>query len=103
MILTGGQNVYPADIEQVVREHPEIAEVAVVAARSRRWGETPVAFVVLAEGCEPDRVELVRWTNARVGKQQRIADVIVCAVLPRNANGKVLKRELRSQIADTEY
>jgi acyl-CoA synthetase (AMP-forming)/AMP-acid ligase II len=103
MILSGGQNVYPVDIEQIMREHAEIADVAVVAARSRKWGETPVAFVVLAQGCHAERADLLHWTNARVGRQQRIADVLLCDALPRNANGKVLKRELRSQIAGTEY
>ncbi|HXO10985.1 MAG TPA: class I adenylate-forming enzyme family protein [Mycobacterium sp.] len=103
MILSGGQNIYPADIEQVMRERPEIAEVAVVAARSRKWGETPVAFVVFSQGPQPERTDLLQWTNARVGRQQRIADVIICGALPRNANGKVLKRELRRQIAGTEY
>jgi acyl-CoA synthetase (AMP-forming)/AMP-acid ligase II len=103
MILSGGQNIYPADIEQVMRDHPEVAEVAVVGASSRKWGETPVAFVVPSEGRQPERMALLNWTNARLGKQQRIADVIYCSALPRNANGKVLKRELRSRIAATEY
>lgn len=103
MILSGGQNIYPVDIEQVMREHAEIADVAVVAARSRKWGETPVAFVVPAQGCHPERTDLLRWTNERVGRQQRVADVLFCDALPRNANGKVLKRELRSEIAATEY
>jgi acyl-CoA synthetase (AMP-forming)/AMP-acid ligase II len=75
----------------------------VVAARSRKWGETPVAFVVFSQGPQPERTDLLQWTNARVGRQQRIADVIICGALPRNANGKVLKRELRRQIAGTEY
>ncbi|HVP33038.1 MAG TPA: AMP-binding protein [Steroidobacteraceae bacterium] len=103
MILSGSQNVYPADIEQVMREHPDVAEVAVVAARSRKWGETPVAIVVARSGCAPDRQALIDWTNARVGKQQRIADVVWRSALPRNANGKVLKRELRAELAGREY
>ncbi len=103
MILSGGQNIYPIDIEQIMREHAQIADVAVVAARSRKWGETPVAFVVAAEGRHPERTDLIQWTNARVGRQQRIADVLFCHALPRNANGKVLKRELRRQIAGSEY
>ncbi len=103
MILSGGQNVYPADIEQVMRAHPAIAEVAVVAARSRRWGETPVAVVVTLPGAAVEAAELARWTNERVGKQQRIAAVLVRASLPRNANGKILKRELRAELADREY
>ena len=103
MILSGAQNVYPADIEQVMQQHPDVAEVAVVGAPSRKWGETPVAIVVLRPGCAPDREALIAWTNARVGKQQRIADVLWRESLPRNANGKVLKRELRAALGATEY
>jgi acyl-CoA synthetase (AMP-forming)/AMP-acid ligase II len=103
MILSGSQNVYPADIEQVMREHPDVAEVAVVGARSRQWGETPVAVVVLKSGGTANREALMAWTNARVGRQQRIADVLWRASLPRNANGKILKRELRAELAASEY
>ena len=103
MILSGGQNIYPADIEQVMREHADIEEVAVVAAVSRKWGETPVAIVVLKPGKIMDKDQLIAWTNERVGKQQRIADVIWRTGLPRNANGKILKRELRAELAGTSY
>ena len=103
MILSGGQNIYPADIEQVMREHPEVAEVAVIAAPSQKWGETPVAVVVLRAGCRTDQAALLEWTNARVGKQQRLADILLRSALPRNANGKVLKRELRNELAGAGY
>ena len=103
MILSGSQNVYPADIEQVMRGHPEVAEVAVVAARSARWGETPVAVVVAKPQRSIDPQALIEWTNERVGKQQRIADVVLRSSLPRNANGKILKRELRAELAGREY
>jgi len=103
MILSGAQNIYPADIEAVMRMHPEVADVAVVGVRSIQWGETPVAVVVPAPGVPPAAQSLVDWTNARVGKQQRIRGVVFRADLPRNANGKVLKRELRSELADVVY
>jgi acyl-CoA synthetase (AMP-forming)/AMP-acid ligase II len=103
MILSGSQNVYPADIEQVMARHPDVAEVAVVAARSARWGETPVAVVVAHAGRTIEAKALIEWTNARVGKQQRIADVVWRNTLPRNANGKILKRELRAELAGREY
>jgi acyl-CoA synthetase (AMP-forming)/AMP-acid ligase II len=103
MILSGGQNIYPADIEAVIREHPDVDEVAVVAATSRKWGETPVAVVVLKSGCQLPKELLIDWTNTRVGKQQRIRDVIWRASLPRNANGKLLKRELRRELAALVY
>ena len=97
MILSGGQNIYPADIETVMREHPAVAEVAVVGVPSERWGETPLAAVVLHEGHLVAAAELADWTNARVGKQQRIRGVALRDSLPRNPNGKVLKRELRQE------
>jgi acyl-CoA synthetase (AMP-forming)/AMP-acid ligase II len=103
MILSGGQNIYPADIEAVMRTHPDVADVAVVGVRSLQWGETPVAVVVPASNAPLLEQVLVEWTNARVGKQQRIRGVVCRASLPRNANGKVLKRELRLELADLEY
>jgi acyl-CoA synthetase (AMP-forming)/AMP-acid ligase II len=103
MILSGAQNIYPADIEAVMRMHPEVADVAVVGVRSVQWGETPVAVVVPAGGAPLAAQSLVEWTNARVGKQQRIRGVVFRAILPRNANGKVLKRELRQELADVVY
>ncbi len=103
MILSGGQNIYPADIEAIIREHSHVAEVAVVAAACRKWGETPVAVVVLRSGCEISKELLIEWTNQRVGKQQRIRDVVWRAALPRNANGKLLKRELRLELSSLVY
>ncbi len=99
MILSGGQNIYPADIEMVMREHPAVADVAVVGVPSERWGETPLAVVVCHSGHALAAIELVAWTNARVGKQQRISAVVWRDSLPRNPNGKVLKRELRREYA----
>jgi acyl-CoA synthetase (AMP-forming)/AMP-acid ligase II len=103
MILSGGQNIYPADIEAVMRTHPDVADVAVVGVRSLQWGETPVAVVVPAPNTPLLEQVLMEWTNARVGKQQRIRRVVCRASLPRNANGKVLKRELRLELADLVY
>ena len=99
MILSGGQNVYPADIEIVMLGHPDVAEVAVIAVPSERWGETPLAVVVPRAGADPAPAELAAWTNARVGRQQRISGVVLRDSLPRNPNGKILKRELRAELA----
>jgi len=101
MIVSGGQNIYPADIETVLFEHPNIADVAVIGANSAKWGETPVAIVVARDDIDID--DLIGWTNSRVGKQQRIADAIIVDALPRNPNGKVLKRELRDKFAHLSY
>jgi len=95
MVISGGFNIYPSDLEAVLREHPAVADVAVVGVPSEQWGETPVAFVVAREGDAPAAAELMQWLNARVGKTQRLADLRYTAELPRSAIGKVLKRELR--------
>jgi long-chain acyl-CoA synthetase len=99
MILSGGQNVFPADIEAVLQEHPEILECAVIGAPDPKWGETPVAVVVRRAGGDCEGEALRAWTNARVGKFQRISAVTFVDSLPRNAAGKVLKRELRDRLA----
>jgi long-chain acyl-CoA synthetase len=101
MIISGGFNVYPSDLESVLRDHPAVFEAAVVGVASARWGETPMAFVVLKEGAAQSAEELAQWANARVEKVQRLAGVTLVPELPRNAAGKVLKRELRDSIAAT--
>ena len=101
MIISGGFNVYPSDLESVLREHAAVYDAAVVGVPSARWGETPMAFVVLKEGASLDAAELTLWVNARVEKVQRLAGTKIMPELPRNAAGKVLKRELRDSIAPT--
>ncbi|MGE0384662.1 MAG: class I adenylate-forming enzyme family protein [Gammaproteobacteria bacterium] len=94
MIISGGFNIYPSDIEAVLAAHPAVRDAAVVGVPSRRWGETPVAFVAVRDpGIDP--AALREWTNARLGRTQRLADVVALGELPRNAIGKILKRELR--------
>ncbi len=95
MIISGGFNLYPSDLEAILREREDVADVAVVGVPSERWGETPVAFVVPKAGATLDAAELLAWTNSRVGKTQRLAALELIDILPRSAIGKVLKRELR--------
>ncbi|MCP9340087.1 class I adenylate-forming enzyme family protein [Stutzerimonas xanthomarina] len=97
MIISGGFNLYPSDLEVILREHPAIADVAVVGVPSTRWGETPVAFVVLSENQTEAPETLQDWFNSRVGKTQRLARLVLTDELPRSAIGKVLKRELRDR------
>jgi acyl-CoA synthetase (AMP-forming)/AMP-acid ligase II len=95
MIISGGFNIYPSDLEAVLRGHPAVADVAVVGVPSAQWGETPVACVVRAAGQGTSADELMQWANQRVGKTQRLAALEWVDDLPRSAIGKVLKRELR--------
>ncbi|RBP51751.1 class I adenylate-forming enzyme family protein [Arenicella xantha] len=103
MILSGSQNIYPQDIEAVLIEHGDVNDVAVIAASSERWGETPIALIVPNNPNSVNQQSLLQWANSCLGKQQRIADVIFVEELPRNPNGKVLKRELRNTFATKQY
>ncbi|MFM9852849.1 MAG: class I adenylate-forming enzyme family protein [Sphingomonadaceae bacterium] len=96
MIISGGFNIYPSDLEAVLAAHPAVIECAVVGAASEEWGETPVGFVVLREGADPS--EILAVTNAKLGKTQRISRLVESDELPRSMIGKVLKRELRDRL-----
>ncbi|RYY92143.1 MAG: 4-coumarate--CoA ligase [Comamonadaceae bacterium] len=96
LVISGGFNVYPSDLEAVLREHPAVADVAVVGVPSAQWGETPVAFVVRsAQAGDTEDTALLAWANERLGKTQRLSALQWLDELPRSAIGKVLKRELR--------
>ncbi|MDC7786336.1 AMP-binding protein [Rhodoplanes sp. TEM] len=99
LIISGGFNIYPGDLEAVLLEHPDVAEAAVVGAASREWGETPFAFVVPHPGRKIDGGTLREWANARLGRMQRLAGVSVRPQLPRSGIGKVLKTELATDPA----
>jgi long-chain acyl-CoA synthetase len=96
VIISGGFNIYPSDLEAVLREHAAVADVAVVGVASRQWGETPVAFVVRRAGQQAvDDAALLQWANAQLGKTQRLYGLRSIDALPRSPIGKVLKRDLR--------
>jgi acyl-CoA synthetase (AMP-forming)/AMP-acid ligase II len=98
MIISGGVNVYPRDIEEVAVRHPAVREVTVFGVEDARWGETPVAAVILQEGNAAAATELAEWINARVGaKFQRVSDVLILEEFPRTIAGKTLKRVLQEQ------
>jgi len=103
MILSGAQNIYPADIEAVAARHAAVADIAVIGVPSERWGETPLAVIVRTPGETTDAETLAAWINERVGKQQRVAGVTFVEELPRNPNGKILKRELRKDYANRSW
>jgi acyl-CoA synthetase (AMP-forming)/AMP-acid ligase II len=96
LIISGGFNIYPSDLEAIVRQHPDVADVAVVGVSSAQWGETPCAFVVLRNGGRA--ADVLEWSNQRLGKTQRLAAVHEIDALPRSAIGKVLKRVLRERV-----
>jgi acyl-CoA synthetase (AMP-forming)/AMP-acid ligase II len=97
MIISGGVNVYPRDIEEVVVQHPAVREAAVFGVPSEKWGETPLAAVILKEPEAATAEEIKEWVNERVGaRYQRLHDVLIKETFPRSAAGKTLKRVMRT-------
>ncbi|MDE2364280.1 MAG: acyl--CoA ligase [Hyphomicrobiales bacterium] len=97
MIISGGFNIYPSDLEAILVKHPAVQECAVVGVKSVEWGETPLAFAVLRAGAKASPEELREFANSKLGKTQRISRVEIVDALPRSAIGKILKRELRDE------
>jgi acyl-CoA synthetase (AMP-forming)/AMP-acid ligase II len=95
MIVSGGENIAGSEVERVLYEHDSVLEVAVVGRADERWGEVPVAFVVLRPGTAATPDELVEHCRAQLAKFKVPKDVVFLDALPRNPSGKVLKRELR--------
>jgi long-chain acyl-CoA synthetase len=95
MILSGGFNIFPKDIETVVGQHPDVSEVTVIGIPHDKWGEVPMALVIAAPGATPDLDAIGEWSNLQLAKTQRIQAMEIRDAFPRNALGKVIKRELR--------
>jgi fatty-acyl-CoA synthase len=96
MIVSGGENIASSEVERVLYEHDAVLEVAVVARPDDRWGEVPVAFVVLRDGASATEDDLLEGCRAQLAKFKVPKDVTLMDALPRNPSGKVLKRELRA-------
>jgi len=95
MIVTGGENVYPIEVESVIAEHPGVADVAVIGVPDHRWGETVKAVVVLRPGAQATAQDIVDFCRPRLGGFKRPTSVDFVESIPRNPTGKILKRELR--------
>ena len=93
VIISGGFNIYPVDLEAELEKEPGVVEAAVVGVPSERWGETPVGFAVLTGGAEPEAI--MNSVNARLGKTQRLSALHAIDAMPRSHIGKLLKTELR--------
>ncbi len=94
-IISGGFNIFPSDIEAVLRQHKAVDDAAVFGVPSQAWGETPVAFVRVKEEATATAEQIQEWANARLGKTQRVSDTRLVASIPRNGIGKISKRSLR--------
>ncbi|WBL81161.1 AMP-binding protein [Bradyrhizobium xenonodulans] len=98
MIISGGENIASSEVERVIHELPEVREVAVVGLRDPRWGERPVAIIVLAEGASLELPALTEHCRARLASFKVPKQFVIRDSLPRNPSGKILKRVLRAEL-----
>jgi acyl-CoA synthetase (AMP-forming)/AMP-acid ligase II len=96
MIISGGENIYPAEVENAIYGHPDVSEVAVIGIPSEKWGEEVKAIVALKPGAAQDPDSIVAWARERIAAYKVPKSVDFIAVLPRNPSGKILRRELRA-------
>jgi acyl-CoA synthetase (AMP-forming)/AMP-acid ligase II len=99
MLISGGENVYPAEVESVMTGHPAVAEVAVVGVPSARWGESPYAAVTLRPGAEVTEAELISWTRERLAHFKCPVGVSFVPALARTASGKLRKHVIRADLS----
>ena len=95
MIISGGENVYPAEIESVLMSHPDISEAAVIGQPSDKWGESPFAIVVATT--DPHEADVINFCQGKLAGYQAAQGATFIDVIPRNPSGKILKRLLREQ------
>jgi acyl-CoA synthetase (AMP-forming)/AMP-acid ligase II len=96
MIVSGAENVFPAEVENVLSQHPAVAEVAVIGVPHERWGETVKAVVVPRAGAEASEADLIAFARSRLAHYKCPTSVAVVEALPKSPSGKILKRELRA-------
>jgi acyl-CoA synthetase (AMP-forming)/AMP-acid ligase II len=101
MIITGGENVYPREIEEVLIRHPAVREVAVIGVPDPKWGESVKAIVSLVPGACATEVEIIAFCRDRIAGYKKPKSVDFVAELPKNNYGKILKRELRARFWET--
>jgi len=97
MIISGGENIYPAEVENALAEHPAVADVAVIGVPDSRWGEAVKAIVVRRAGTDPRPDDIIAFARERLAHYKCPSSVDFAETLPRNPSGKLLKRELREQ------
>jgi len=97
MIISGGENIYPAEVEAVLMDHEAVADVAVIGVPHPRWVETPLAVVVRAPGAEVTEDDLIGLCRRELAGYKKPSGVVFVDELPRNASGKILKRNLREE------
>jgi acyl-CoA synthetase (AMP-forming)/AMP-acid ligase II len=102
MIISGGENVYPAEVESVMTGHPDVAEVAVVGVPSQQWGESPYAVVVRTPAGQVSEADLITWTRERLAHYKCPVGVTFSASLARTASGKLQKQVIKATLVGAE-
>lgn len=97
MIITGGENVYPAEVENALYSHPQVSDVAVIGVPDEKWGEAVRAVIVPVAGENPDPAELIAWTRRQIAAYKAPKSIEFRQSLPRNPSGKILRRLLRDE------
>lgn len=100
MIVSGGENIFPTEVEDVIRRHPQVADVGIVGIPHEKWGETPMAFVVPVEGQALDERSVIEFTRDNLAHYKCPTRVAVIDALPRNPSGKLLRRVLRDRVPE---
>jgi long-chain acyl-CoA synthetase len=98
MIITGGENVYPFEVEKVLYEHPAVLEAAVVGIQDDKWGEKVVAAVALKQGAETSEDELITFVRSRIAGYKTPKEIVFMESIPKTAIGKILRREVREML-----
>ena len=99
MIISGGENIYCAEVENAVAGHPKVADVALIGVPDEKWGETPLAVIIPRDPADPPTLEeLTDWCNERLARYKRPKHLAIVESLPRNPSGKVLKNQLRLEL-----
>ena len=98
VVISGGSNVYPREVEEALVEHPGVSEACVVGAPDAEWGEVVVAFIVIGQADEISTADLDAHLLARIARFKRPKRYVIVDQLPKNSYGKVLKKDLRQQL-----
>jgi fatty-acyl-CoA synthase len=98
VVISGGSNIYPREVEEALLEHPQVSEACVVGAPDQEWGEVVVAFIVIGVADKIDTAELDAHLLSRIARFKRPKRYLVVDSLPKNSYGKVLKKDLRQQL-----
>jgi acyl-CoA synthetase (AMP-forming)/AMP-acid ligase II len=97
MVISGGVNIYPREIEEVMITHPEVVDVAVIGVPDEKWGESLKAYVVSKSGATTDKEALMEFCESKISRMKTPRDIEYIDAIPRNATGKVLKTDLRKR------